>query len=73
MENKLKKPDSYLLTNTVRHWDEHYHYAFDQAFYHLAFPQINRRFYVTPSHYIGRVFNLYYFILMLNYLLKLFT
>ena len=53
MEVKLRKPDSYLLTNTVRHWDEHYHYAFDEAFYYLAFPQINRRFYVSPSHYIG--------------------
>jgi len=53
MEQKNRKPDTFLLTNTVRHWDEHYGYAFDYAFYNLAFKQINRRHYVTPSHYIG--------------------
>lgn len=42
------------MTNTVRHWDEHYQYCFDEAFYHLAFKQINRRWFVTPSHYIGQ-------------------
>jgi hypothetical protein len=57
MESKLRKPDSYLVVNTVRHWDEHWHYAFDMAFYHLALQQINKRFYISPSHYIG-IFNL---------------
>lgn len=51
---KIRKPASYILTNTVRNWDEHYSGYFDEAFYTLALKQINKRFYVFPSYYVGQ-------------------
>lgn len=51
---KLKRPDSYMLTNTVRNWDENHRFFCDKAFFTYAFKQINRRWYVFPSHYVGQ-------------------
>jgi hypothetical protein len=52
--DKLKRPECYMLTNTVRHWDEHHQFFCDKAFYTYAFKQINKRLYVYPSHYVGQ-------------------
>lgn len=53
-ERKLRRPDAYLLTNTVRNWIEGHQEFCDFAFYTLALRQINKRHYITPSHYIGQ-------------------
>jgi hypothetical protein len=51
---RVNRPDVYLLTNTVRHWEENFKYFCDIAFYTYALRQINRRWFVFPSHYIGQ-------------------
>jgi hypothetical protein len=43
-----------MLTNTVRNWDENHKMFCDMAFYTLALRQINKRWYIYPSHYIGQ-------------------
>ncbi len=53
-QTKVNRPDTYLMTNTVRHWNETHRNYCDMAFYTLALKQINRRHYVYPSHYIGQ-------------------
>jgi hypothetical protein len=51
---RLNRPDTYIMTNQVRHWDENYKIFCDHAFYTLALKTINRRFFVFPSHYVGQ-------------------
>lgn len=51
---RVNRPDTYLLTNTVRHWDENHKAYCDEAFYTLALRQINKRGFVYPSHYLGQ-------------------
>jgi hypothetical protein len=53
-ERKLKRPDALLLTNTVRNWIEGHQQFCDFAFYTYALRQINKRWYIFPSHYIGQ-------------------
>lgn len=48
------KPDVYLLTNTVRHSSPEHMDVFNHAFYTLALPQINKRYFSFPSDYIGQ-------------------
>lgn len=52
--DRLRRPDTYMLTNTIHLWDEHYKSVCDFAFYSLAQKQINRRHFVFPGHYIGQ-------------------
>lgn len=54
MDNRLKRPDAYILTNTVRHWDENHDYFCNEAFYTYALRMINKRYYIFPSTYIGQ-------------------
>lgn len=48
------RPDIYWLTNTVRHLTPSHEQFFTEAFYTLALQQINKRYYSTPSHYVGQ-------------------
>lgn len=48
------KPEVFLLTNTVRNLSPEHTTLFDYAFYTLALPQINQRYFTYPSHYIGQ-------------------
>ncbi len=50
----IRRPDTYMLTNTSHLWDEHYKSVCDFAFYWLAQKQISRRHFVFPGHYIGQ-------------------
>ena len=50
----IKRPDTYMLTNTVHLWDEHFKSVCDFAFYWLAQKQISRRQFIFPGHYIGQ-------------------
>lgn len=54
MRDRVRRPDCYMLTNTVRHWDENHGFFCDEAFYTYALKQINRKNFVYPSHYIGQ-------------------
>jgi hypothetical protein len=51
---RKNRPDTYIMTNTVRNWDENYKIFCDMAFYTLALKQINKKWFVFPSHYIGQ-------------------
>jgi hypothetical protein len=51
---RVDRPNTYLMTNTVRHWDENHKIYCDEAFYTLALKQINKRWFVFPSQYVGQ-------------------
>ena len=50
----FRRPDVFMLTNTIHLWDDHYKSICDFAFYSLAQKQISRRHFVFPGHYIGQ-------------------
>ena len=52
--DRLRRPDTYMLTNTIHLWDENYKSVCDFAFYNLAQKQITRRHFIFPGHYIGQ-------------------